>query len=205
VLPLLDDEPDTAPAGLRERKKQRARATIADAALELFASQGFDDTTVAEVAARAEVSPATVTRYFPTKESLLFPERELNTASLRDAIAARPAQESPFAAVVAALTVPAELGDDDRRRLLRSRQAMARSAALRGRSLELLGVWRDTVAEAAVDRGADAAAARVLATVVVAVLDDVTDQWALDEGRTDLNRAIAEAFAALARSQRRTP
>jgi AcrR family transcriptional regulator len=58
--------------GLRERKKRATRAAIADAAMELFTERGFDDVTVAEVAAAAEVSEKTVFNYFPTKEELVF-------------------------------------------------------------------------------------------------------------------------------------
>jgi AcrR family transcriptional regulator len=61
---------------LRSRKKQRTRQEIADAALLLFAKQGFDAVTVAEIAAAAQVSEQTVYNYFKTKESLVFDEEE---------------------------------------------------------------------------------------------------------------------------------
>ncbi len=63
------------PPGHRERKKERTRRTIALAARELFLSKGFDETTVDEVADASGVSRRTVFRYFPTKESMVFPER----------------------------------------------------------------------------------------------------------------------------------
>ena len=63
------------PPGHRERKKERTRRTIALAARELFLSKGFDETTVDEVAESAGVSRRTVFRYFPTKESMVFPHR----------------------------------------------------------------------------------------------------------------------------------
>ena len=205
MLALAPDPSPSPPSGLRERKKQQARADIADAALELFADQGFDDTTVAQIAQRAEVSPATVARYFPTKESLLFPGHEVNAPALRRAIAERPAHESPYDAVIGALRAPDPIDPDTLRRMLLGRQAIARSSVLRGRAAGLLDAWRDTIAEAAVARGAEPIDARVLATVVVAVLDDVADRWALAGGSHDLHQAHAEAFAALDRSQRRTP
>lgn len=58
--------------GLREEKKQRTRAALADAAMALFTERGFDQVTVAEVAAAAGVSVNTAFNYFPTKEDLFF-------------------------------------------------------------------------------------------------------------------------------------
>jgi AcrR family transcriptional regulator len=74
------------PLGLRERKKQRTRAGIADAALELFTGRGFDAVTVAEVARAAEVSEATVFNYFRTKEDLVFDRLDQFWSQLIDSV-----------------------------------------------------------------------------------------------------------------------
>ena len=64
------------PPGLRERKRQRTRETIARVALELFERQGFQETTIPQIAEAADVSPRTVSAYFPHKEDLAFPDAE---------------------------------------------------------------------------------------------------------------------------------
>jgi len=55
----------------RERKKQETRQRLLDAGWQLFNQRGYDDTTVAEIAAAADVAKGTLFNYFPTKESLL--------------------------------------------------------------------------------------------------------------------------------------
>jgi AcrR family transcriptional regulator len=58
--------------GLRERKKRKRRETIIKVALELFVERGYEETTIAEIADAAEISPRTIFAYFPSKEDILF-------------------------------------------------------------------------------------------------------------------------------------
>lgn len=69
--------------GLRERKKKQTRAQIIEVALDLCERQGFEATTVEQIAAAADVSPRTVNRYFPTKEDIVLgPIVDFLTASI---------------------------------------------------------------------------------------------------------------------------
>jgi AcrR family transcriptional regulator len=87
-----------AEPGLRERKKQQTRESIATAARELFADRGFDQVTVVEIARRAGVSEATVFNYFPAKEDLVYGAMEEFEAGLLAAVRDR----EPGAPVIAA-------------------------------------------------------------------------------------------------------
>lgn len=83
--------------GLRERKRRRTRAAIIQAAARLFAERGYAGTTVADIAAAAEVGTRTFFSYFPSKEDLLFPESEeriqASVAAIRSADPDQPPPE----------------------------------------------------------------------------------------------------------------
>jgi len=76
--------------GLRERKKQQTRETIARVALELFAERGYDETTLAEIAEAADVSPRTIFSYFDSKEEILFCEESHSVEEVKAALEQRP-------------------------------------------------------------------------------------------------------------------
>lgn len=89
---------DTA-GGLRERKKQRTRETIADTAIAMFLEHGFDQVSCAAVAAAAEVSKPTLFKHFPTKEDLVVHRIADHEDELARAVRGRAAGESPLAAL----------------------------------------------------------------------------------------------------------
>ncbi|MEV0698989.1 TetR family transcriptional regulator [Saccharopolyspora sp. NPDC050389] len=81
--------------GLRERKKRRTKQALIEAAIRLFDEKGYDSTTVAEIAAAAEVSPATFFNYFAAKDEVVFADDVLYDGLLQEAFAGRSADEQP--------------------------------------------------------------------------------------------------------------
>lgn len=87
------------PADRRERKKQRTRLAIQDAAFALFAERGYRETTIAAIADRADVAPRTVTVHFPAKEELLFDAEPFSLERLVAALDGRAPDDSALDAL----------------------------------------------------------------------------------------------------------
>lgn len=85
--------PGPQPPGRRERKKQRTREALVDAAFALFAEKGFDATTVEEIADAVDVSSRTFFRYFASKEDVALTFQEEQTRAVMASLAERPADE----------------------------------------------------------------------------------------------------------------
>jgi AcrR family transcriptional regulator len=83
----------------QERRKRRTRQAIRKAALDLFAERGYRETTINDIAERAEVAPRTVTVHFPAKEELLFDAEPFTLDSLSKGLAAREPNESALDAL----------------------------------------------------------------------------------------------------------
>src|ERR1700733_5752655 len=83
----------------QERRKRRTRQAIQKAALELFAERGYTETTINDIAERAEVAPRTVTVHFPAKEELLLDAEPFTLDSLSERLSARRSGESALEAL----------------------------------------------------------------------------------------------------------
>ncbi|MFD3806387.1 TetR family transcriptional regulator [Streptomyces sp. NPDC058619] len=102
---MTDERPAPAApaAGLRERKKRRTRDALLRAALLLFISQGYEQTTVDEIAEAVDVSQRTFFRYFANKEEAVFAVQDLVESHFVAELRARPAAEGPLRAMRAAV------------------------------------------------------------------------------------------------------
>jgi AcrR family transcriptional regulator len=189
---------EPSPPGLRERKKTRTRAAIQAAALHLIERQGYQATTVDQIAERAEVSPSTFFRYFPTKEDVVLHDRydPLLLADFR----AQPAELAPVTALRRTLRAVLGALPQEERARERQRTALILSVPeLRARSLDqIAGTLRpftEVLAERT-GRSAHDPAVRALTGAVIGVV--MVAMLTMEEGpETDFVDAMDTALAHL--------
>jgi AcrR family transcriptional regulator len=181
---------------LRDRKKERTRLAIQDAALGLFVEKGFEATTVDEIAERAEVSKATFFRYFATKGEVVFGDVGDPYEGLRAAIVERPAGEDDVTAVRHAVQQDWTRTLDPRRTARQARAANT-SPLLRGLSFDLGVKWQAAISTALAERHGLATPDRrcwLVAGVSFAVLSNAVNAWTHDDARGDLAATIGHSF-----------
>ena len=123
---------------LRERKRARTRQALIDAAVELFERHGYDKTTIADIAAAADISPRTFFGYFASKEDLLFADGDARLQTALQAIEQRAPDEGPVDVVLRAVREIAGSGDYMVGKMAQLRLRLIRAVpALRGRALQL--------------------------------------------------------------------
>ena len=221
---------DQPPLGRRERKKQRTRQDISDVATRLFARDGFEEVTLAQIAEAADVSVKTIFNHFGGKEELFFDRADELRHAIAETVAERPPGTTILGALRALLTdnlVPFPgtgwdwLEDPERRHGFRHfRATERRSPALTAWRLRFsveLGRHLAGVLAAELDRDGDDLAVRTLATMLLgafALREDALDAAVLaDASPAEIRRravaVVDEAFdrleAAFADLDRRRP
>lgn len=190
---------EQADLGLRDRKKVRVRATLAETAMRLFGERGFDQVTVDEIAAASDVSRRTFFRYFPTKEAVVFARREEQLAMFKEKLAA--ATDEPFAAIRSALLLLAEDYGARREQILAERALTQRAPSLVARDLEVDRAYESVIAEHLLAHSrrtvGDRRRAKMVAAAIVAVVRVVLEEWAERDGDVDLSRIGTEALELL--------
>jgi AcrR family transcriptional regulator len=185
--------------GLRERKKQKTRWAIQEHALRLFAEQGYDATTVEQIAEAAEVSPSTFFRYFGTKEDVVSDDRydELIVAGIE----AAPAGLGPLATMRHALR--ASLGDlkpGENEQILTRMRLVLSVPALRARTmtnlLDSTNAFAPPLAHR-LGRDPDDFDVRAFVTGCMTAAAVGVFAWYDADGRADLGELIDRAVAAV--------
>ncbi|KFZ76536.1 TetR family transcriptional regulator [Amycolatopsis sp. MJM2582] len=122
---------------LRDRKRARTRQALIDAATELFERKGYDETTIADITAAAEIGARTFFSYFASKEELLFPDADERVQAAIDAIATRGPAEGPAEVLLRALSQVTATSDELVSPLAALRLRMIQTVpAVRGRALQ---------------------------------------------------------------------
>jgi AcrR family transcriptional regulator len=176
------------------RWEPNARGRLEQAAMELYAERGFEQTTVAEIAKRAGLTERTFFRHFVDKREVLFwgagSLQELLVATVADA----PAATAPIEVVAAALEAAGDLLQE-RREGARLRQAIiAANAELQERELIKLASLALAIAEALRQRGVREPAASLAAEAGIAVFRVAFERWITETNRLSLSRVIRESF-----------
>lgn len=187
---------DTRPS-LRDRKKDATRQLLEDVAWELFSTQGFDGTTVQQIAERANVAPRTFFRYFPSKEAVLYPEIDGFLDLLEAAFAQRPDDEPTFAALLGAMDDVNERMDADTRRQMERHDLLKRSGLSTSSQFVHDRVAQriaDMVRTKYVSHPDVELRAQLVASVTSAVLAISTDAWLSKGAQGDVDEEAHRCF-----------
>ncbi|WP_428986367.1 TetR/AcrR family transcriptional regulator [Streptomyces camelliae] len=190
---------DRPQLGLRERKKIKTREAIRTATYALIQEQGYDATTIEQIAERAEVSPSTVFRYFPTKEDIVLTDEydPLMAAELR----ARPAGESWMDSMRHVLRKAVDANMAEGPEVVRMRTHLAvQVPAVRSRMFESMSETGRLLREVLAERSGldpDSLEIRVYAMSLIGGLMEVSMYWAENDFTGELGDLMDRALDVL--------
>jgi AcrR family transcriptional regulator len=185
---------------LREQTRNVVRSLLARTAVELFAAQGYDDTTLEEVAAAAGVSRRTLFNYFRNKEDLALSGLSEQGELIASRFAERPADEDPWASLRAAFQVLEEIEITGERRL-EMVTLLFGNESLRAGHVEKQARWQDLLAPLIEPRlppsDGRAFQARTIAAAAITCLQAATEEWLRRGGQVDQFDLYDEAVRAI--------
>lgn len=183
-----------------------ARERLQAAALELFATRGFEQTTAADIAQSVGLTERTFFRHFADKREVLFYGQEQVLQAFADGVDAAPPDAAPIEVIACALRAAGSFFTDERRPYSRTRQSVIdRNPALRERELHKLAGLATTVAQALRGRGIGEPAATLAAESGATVFGIAFAQW-IREGETrSLADIASEVLSELANLTGRPP
>ncbi|MFR0357924.1 TetR/AcrR family transcriptional regulator [Streptomyces sediminimaris] len=187
--------------GLRERKKIKTREAIRAATYTLIEEQGYDATTIEQIAERAEVSPSTVFRYFPTKEDIVLTD-EYDPLMLQE-LRARPAGEPWIESLRHIIHKALELAERESPEMLRMRAHLGvQVPAVRSRMFESMSETASLLRGAVAERfgiDPDGLETRVYAMSLIGGLMEVSMYWAETGFEDDLAELMDRTLDVLGR------
>lgn len=192
----LTDRPQL---GLRERKKIKTRMAIRSATYELIEDQGYDATTIEQIAERAEVSQSTVFRYFPTKEDIVLTDEY--DALMEEELRSRPADEPWIDSLRYVLTKAIGVTKAEEPGVIRLRsRLMLEVPAVRSRMIESMSETGRLLCRVIAERtGRDSTdlEVRVYAMSLIGGLSEISVYWAENNCEDDLGELVNRALNVL--------
>lgn len=183
--------------GLRERKKLDRRRRIEDVAIELFERQGFDATTIEQIAAAADIAPRTFFSYFDTKDDVVLADYANRLRRILQELDQRPTDEPAWSALQGSFAAVASDYAAEADRLARRFAIMAVTPSVQARSLQLQAGWEHTLTAHLATRLAAASgdpAPRLFAATAVAVMRASLQHWLTAPRTTELPTLVQDAF-----------
>ena len=174
-----------------------AAGRLRQAALDLFTERGYEQTTVADIAARAGVTERTFFRYFADKREVLFAGTDQLQGHVVARIAAAPEGQAPFDVVIDAMAAAGDLLDERRAFARQRAAAIASNASLQERELLKLAGLGAAAAAALRERGVPDAVAGLLAETGVALFRVAFERWVSSPDTPALARCVRDAVAQL--------
>ncbi|MFF5234800.1 TetR family transcriptional regulator [Dactylosporangium sp. NPDC000521] len=185
---------------LADRKRQLVRDELTEAALRLLAIQGFEETTIDQMAAAAGVSRRTFFRYFQSKEDVIIERLSDLGRRLTATLAARPAPEPPAAALQHTLRTFTDTFREHPEKSRRLTKIMVTTPPLLARYLERQVTWRAALStELATRIGTDPTTdprPAVLVAVAFAAFDTALMRWVEQDPAPDLDTLLSTCFTA---------
>lgn len=189
------------PLGRRERNRRDRRQRLEDVALDLFQRNGFDGTTIEQIAEGAGLAPRTFFSYFAMKDDLVLGDYAERLDRIVDELDRRPPGEHPWDALRAAFAAVAVDYETEADRIRRRFTIVAAAPSVFARSLQLQAGWEQVVAEHLRNRAgaADDAGTRLLAATALAVMRASLQQWLAHPNGKPLPELVMNAFDDVAR------
>lgn len=186
------------------RWQPNAQERIVRAALELFAEQGYENTTVVQIAERAGLTKSTFFRHIPDKRELLFIGQEALTRAFIDAIGSAPHGAGPLEAVAAAVEAAGQVFSPDTKKFAPKRRAIiAADPELQEREALKRASLAAAMTEALKRRGIEEPAASLAAEIGVLALGQAYSRWADPEDRRGFGELARLAMGELTRAAER--
>ncbi|WP_406430239.1 TetR/AcrR family transcriptional regulator [Streptomyces sp. NBC_00631] len=180
------------------RWEPNARERLVRAALDLFTEQGYEATTVNQIADRAGLTKTTFFRHFPDKREVLFAGQDTHARLLADTIDKAPGPATPLQAVGAALdAITATFTDDRREFSARLRSLIAANSELQERAALKRGRLAEALTDALHERGVPAPTASLAAELAIHAYYDAFDQWTHPANRQTLTELARHALGEL--------